>query len=87
VSDFLFLLVAVVKQMQNKLEAMCTLWKMQLHADVPPGYGHLHGANLWYVGKNCPGSVRIPNLKSVALSVCEIEGSQVSNFCHLIQAP
>jgi len=61
--------------------------EMQLHADVPPGYAHA-GANLWSVGNNYSGSMCVPNLKCVALSVCEIlRGSQISNFCHVTHAP
>jgi len=29
-------------------------------------------ANLWSMGKNCPRPMCVPNLKGVALSVCEI---------------
>ena len=36
-----------------------------------PGHAHL-GANLWSGGKNCPRPMCVPNLKGVALSVCEI---------------
>jgi len=36
-----------------------------------PGDAHL-GANLWSMGKNCPRPMCVPNLKGVALSVCEI---------------
>jgi len=41
-----------------------------------PGHANL-GANLWSGGKNCPRPMCMPNLKSVAFSVCEIlRGSQ-----------
>ena len=36
-----------------------------------PGHAHL-GANLWSRGKNCPRPMCVPNLKIVALPVCEI---------------
>ena len=36
-----------------------------------PGHAQL-GANLWSGGKNCPQTMGVPNLKGVALSVCEI---------------
>ena len=36
-----------------------------------PGHAHLR-ANLWSGGKNCPRPMCVPNLKGVALSVCEI---------------
>ena len=41
-----------------------------------PGHANL-GANLWSRGKNCPRPMCVPNLKIVALPVCEIlRGSQ-----------
>ena len=36
-----------------------------------PGHAQLR-ANLWSGGKNCPRPMCVPNLKGVALSVCEI---------------
>ena len=36
-----------------------------------PGHAQFR-ANLWFGGKNCPPPMCVPNLKGVALSVCEI---------------
>ena len=53
---------------------------------VPPGYAHVE-ANLWSMGKNCPGATCVPNLKSIALSVFEIlRGPKFQTFSHVTQA-
>ena len=42
-----------------------------------PGYATFFWANLWSKGKNCPRPMCVPNLKILALPVCEIlRGSQ-----------